>query len=127
MRYSPEEFWLSEEQLRATRGSKNGRVKSRSVKRFAIRWYKLPVEVVTRIRKRDDAVNVLFALIEANYESYHHENPIQLTSNRLRQLGISRWQKLRALKILEACGLVSVDRRPGGNPLVTLLWLPLKR
>ena len=48
-------------------------------------------------------------------------NPVALTTSRLKQSGISRMDKLRALAALEKSGLISVERRPRKNPLVTLL------
>jgi len=53
---------------------------------------------------------------------WEHKNPIKLTSESLRACGISRWQKLRALKILEKYGAITVARTNGKNPMVTLNW-----
>jgi hypothetical protein len=51
-------------------------------------------------------------------------NPVQLTSYKLRKLGISRWRKYRALKLLEEGGYIFVERVNGDNPFVTLKWFP---
>jgi DNA-binding transcriptional ArsR family regulator len=39
----------------------------------------------------------------------------------LRALGVTRFSKSRALEELEGAGLVSIDRRLGRNPVVTIL------
>src|SRR5262249_47661546 len=46
---------------------------------------------------------------------------VELSSTRLSRIGVSRWQKYEALDDLESAGLISVERRPRKNPLVTLL------
>jgi hypothetical protein len=58
-----------------------------------------------------------FRLFKANQET------VPLANKALRAVGVSRWAKDRALRELEAAGLVSVIRRGHGrSPLVTLLW-----
>jgi hypothetical protein len=54
-------------------------------------------------------------------------NPVRLTSYKLRKLGISRWRKYRALKLLEEGGYIFVERVNGDNPFVTLKWFPNKK
>jgi hypothetical protein len=46
---------------------------------------------------------------------------VVLTQAALKQHGLGRWAKYRALKALESAGLVSVRRRDRKNPQVTLL------
>lgn len=46
---------------------------------------------------------------------------VRLSSATLRTLGVDRHAARRALQLLEAEGLVSVVRRPGSNPVVTIL------
>jgi hypothetical protein len=48
-------------------------------------------------------------------------NPVELTSARLRQSGINRQDKRRALTALEAAALIHVEKRGRKNPLVHLL------
>jgi DNA-binding MarR family transcriptional regulator len=46
---------------------------------------------------------------------------IRLQGGLLRQLGVNRHAAYRGLNALEEAGLVAVERRPGGNPKVTIL------
>ncbi|HEY7311883.1 MAG TPA: hypothetical protein VH643_21140 [Gemmataceae bacterium] len=48
-------------------------------------------------------------------------NPVVLTSACLRQHGLNRTDKYRALPALETAGLIRVERRDRRNPLVWLL------
>jgi hypothetical protein len=51
-------------------------------------------------------------------------NPVRLTNHRLRGLGISRWNKLRQLRRLEAAGVVRVQTEGRKWTVVTHLWFP---
>jgi hypothetical protein len=53
------------------------------------------------------------------------KNPVRLTHRRLKAAGLSRFAAMRALRPLEAAGIVSVERRRGRAPLVTSLWFPV--
>ena len=66
----------------------------------------------------------LAVLVELAYQAFKtHRNVVPLANAALRSVGVSRLAKLRALRQLEASGLVAVDRRgKGRSPLVTLLW-----
>ena len=48
-------------------------------------------------------------------------NDLRLSSERLRELGVSRYAKTRALQRLESAGLIYVVRRRGRSPCVTLI------
>jgi hypothetical protein len=50
---------------------------------------------------------------------------ISVSSRRFEEFGISKFQKLRALRKLEEQGLIKVERRPGANPEVTVVDPPL--
>ena len=50
-------------------------------------------------------------------------NTFRLPSERLRVRGVSRFTKMRALRELEAAGLIQVVRERGKSPTVTLLFL----
>ena len=54
--------------------------------------------------------------------SYSRSNKVKLSNQRLRQLGISRTGKARALGVLEKHGLVTVVRSGKECPLVTVHW-----
>ncbi len=49
---------------------------------------------------------------------------ISATSRKFEKFGISKFQKLRALRELEEQGLIKVERRPGSNPEVMVLDPP---
>jgi hypothetical protein len=51
-----------------------------------------------------------------------HKNPVELPNTYLKECGISRHSKLRALQKLEAVGLIRVEYRERKSPLITLLW-----
>jgi len=68
------------------------------------------------------ALTVLVVLYEIWYLDWEHKNPVTLTSENLRAYGVSRGQKLRALKVLEKYGAVTVQRLSGKNPKVVLNW-----
>ena len=49
---------------------------------------------------------------------------VKLTNVLLQQFGVDRHAKARALRQLEAAGLVAVSRKPGRSPMVTILEAP---
>lgn len=66
----------------------------------------------------------LAVLIELAYQAFKtHQNSVLLGNAALRSVGVSPDAKVRALRRLEADGMISVDWRGGKKtPLVTLLW-----
>jgi hypothetical protein len=50
------------------------------------------------------------------------KNPVKLTYRCRRAAGLTRYTTMRALRQLEAAGVISVERRAGQAPLVTHLW-----
>ena len=48
-------------------------------------------------------------------------NQINLTSTVLKQFGVDRSAKSRALKCLEVAELITVERKSGKNPVITIL------
>jgi hypothetical protein len=51
-----------------------------------------------------------------------HKNPVEFSNTHLKELGMSRRGKYRALQTLENAGLIRVAYRGKKSPLVTLLW-----
>ena len=49
-------------------------------------------------------------------------NPVSLTNHHLRQYGVDRAGKWRALRKLEAAGVIAIERRGREAPLITHLW-----
>jgi hypothetical protein len=114
-------------------GDKNQAVR-RYKKQVWVKWYKCEATVLDRAfattRARRNAwslVAVLMALYELWFTDLDKRNPVKLTSYNLQRFGLSRNQKHRALQILEKAGLISVDRKPRKNPLVTMTWLPVRK
>ena len=66
----------------------------------------------------------LAVLVELAYRVFKtRQNPVTLSNKTLRSVGISRDAKTRALRQLEAAGLVAVSWRGSGrSPLITILW-----
>lgn len=66
----------------------------------------------------------LAVLIELTWRRFKsHQNPVTLANKALRAVGISHEAKNRALRQLEAAGLITITwRGRGRSPLVTLLW-----
>jgi hypothetical protein len=116
----------------AAQSTDNGSKPESKAKSDKFEFCILPTKVIRQVRKAGDRRTsqapwlILFTLLELWFTQYNR-NPVKLTSRSLRGLDISRYQKLRALKLLEKSGQVQIDRRDGKNPLITLRWLPHKK
>ena len=64
---------------------------------------------------------VVMHLLSKEYET--HRQTVRLANVALMSIGITPYQKWRALAELERLGLVRVERRPRKSPMVTLLHL----
>jgi Mn-dependent DtxR family transcriptional regulator len=64
---------------------------------------------------------VAIELLHAAWKA--HSSSFPLPNGRLARLGVSREVKRRALQKLERAGLITVDRRHGKTPTVTLTLL----
>jgi hypothetical protein len=53
-------------------------------------------------------------------------NPVRLTNHRLREFGVSRRDKLRQLRRLEAAGVIKVQTEGRKWTVVTHLWFPVQ-
>lgn len=51
----------------------------------------------------------------------HNAKTVRLSGSMLRKMGVERHASYRGLNTLETAGLVSVERKPGQSPIVTLL------
>ena len=72
-------------------------------------------------RLRDAPLAVLLVLAHRSFKM--HSNTVPLGNKTLLSVGISPDAKVRALRGLEAVGMVSIDWRGGSQtPFVTLLW-----
>jgi hypothetical protein len=76
------------------------------------------------VRAAADAVRsekALLLAIELVYTAWRGKSPTFLLPNgHLAELGVSRDVKRQALVDLEGAGLISVERRPSKNPIVTV-------
>jgi hypothetical protein len=53
-------------------------------------------------------------------------NPVKLTNKRLASIGVTHHTRARALRQLEAAGVITVEYQgPGQSPLVRHLWFPV--
>jgi hypothetical protein len=90
-----------------------------------IDFFKLPRQLVRELTKANSAKAwaLAHAIYESWYDRYQRENPVRLTGPICQKYGISRYQKLRALKVLEKTGWFTVEGTSGENPWVTMTWL----
>jgi hypothetical protein len=65
----------------------------------------------------------LAVLVELAHQVFkNHRTKVTLSNSVLRSVGVSQWAKNRALRQLEAAGMVAVDWEGGKAPRVTILW-----
>ena len=66
----------------------------------------------------------LAVLVELTHRAFKtRQDTVLLANAGLQSVGVSRYAKLRALRRLEAAGMITVTSRGSGkSPLVTLLW-----
>jgi hypothetical protein len=65
----------------------------------------------------------LAVMVELAYQVFKtHKTEVVLSNAMLRSIGISRKEKLRALRQLEAAGVVVVDWKVRKSPRVTVSW-----
>lgn len=85
-------------------------------------FVQLPYKLaLTAAARRDASLAVLIELAHQAFKT--HQNVVPLTNAKLKSVGVSPDAKVRALRHLEADGLVSMDWRGGRKtPHVTLLW-----
>lgn len=131
-RYLTGNTTLSETQVSTENGNKVSPVR-RYKKQGKVKWYRLEASVLDQAFATADArrnawsiLAILMALFELWYTDSNHRNPVALTSYNLQRFGLTRWQKYRALQILEGAKVIIVDRTAGKNPLITLTWLLLR-
>jgi len=93
--------------------------RKRSKSRFAkvpLGWGRMAFQAIG-----NKAALVVIALLDAKFEG--KTDTVALTRKWLKPLGVHRNTVARALRQLEAAGLVEVKRSPGNAPRVTLLSL----
>ncbi len=118
----PEEL-ASELEKRRQSILNNGEVRVRNQsKKFD--FYRFPAEVLESLAaaSKSPVLIILCVLYRLRVKTGH--NPVILTSGTLRKFKLSRYQKLRALKLLEKTGHISIDRTCGKNLQIMLNWWP---
>lgn len=98
-------------------------------RQLELQFYMFSKDVYQFIGKAGNSAAIVSVVLGALYEAYFRNfkcNPVRLTSCGLKQRGLSRYQKLRALRLLAKAGFITIHQKPGKNPLVTLNWLPTK-
>ena len=96
---------------------------ARSARPAGARFVQLPYErtLAAAGRHRDARLAVLIELAYRTFKA--NQNQVPLANKTLRSVGITHKAKARALRQLEAAGLVTITRRGSGkSPLVTILW-----
>jgi len=80
----------------------------------------------TASRQKGKALQVSLAILFLS--GVTKSNKIKLSNHFLKALGVDRYAKYRALRTLEAAGLITVERGSGRSPQITLLGSrPTKR
>ena len=79
------------------------------------------IQQVTKVLRSPQQVFVAIWLLHLHWESKSMK--FTLPNGRLSERGVDRKVKRRALVILEKAGLISVERRLGKSPKVTLILL----
>jgi hypothetical protein len=90
------------------------------------RWVGCPwaylVDVSRLPKGRGRDVVPLIALLIYRRTQICKSRTVTLPAFELRELGIDRFQKTRALRLLKAGGLIAISKRTGRSTRVTLLW-----
>jgi hypothetical protein len=89
---------------------------------------RIPHDRALELYKRlDGAAWVVLIELDHIVFSRRHRNPVTFWSKRLRDIKLTQHTRYRALRQLEAAGVVKITSRGKGfAPLVTHLWYPLR-
>jgi hypothetical protein len=120
---------LSPEFIEAWKKGEVGTHKQAPESKIGIKFYPFPDALVRTLIRTNymPALALAAAIYKAYFKDWGNRNPVKLTSAHLAEFHISRYQKLRALKILEQSGLFLVERFKGRNPLITMTWLRIQK
>jgi hypothetical protein len=90
------------------------------------RWVGCPwallVDACRLVKGQGHATVALVALLIYRRTQVCKSRTVTLPTAELRELGVSYFQKTRALSVLQAGGLVTIERYAGRSLRVTLLW-----
>jgi hypothetical protein len=89
------------------------------------KYVQLPIEGLGKVAVADGYVPLLVVVkLEELWFAQYQRNPVKLATFEVCGVKVSQHRKARALRKLEAAGLVLVEREARKSPLVTLLWRP---
>jgi hypothetical protein len=112
-----EEIFAAQAARAATEGSRKLKRRSQRVE-FVMLPYAQTIAGAGRTK-----CAALAVVIELAYQVFKtHKPEVLLSNSMLRSVGISYQAKLRALRQLEAAGMITVDWRGRKSPLVTVSW-----
>lgn len=100
---------------------KERRVTPKKIQKRRQHWVKFPMTWYEPLKGASgQTCRVALYLLYLHWKD--NGKPIKLANGMLREDGISRDSKCRALRDLERRSLISVERRPRKSPIVTLLF-----
>jgi hypothetical protein len=90
-------------------------------RRRAAPFVKVPLQWASKAALATNTTKAMvwIRLLHAAWETQN--NTVPLANVRLKKDGVTSWLKRRALKELEAAGLIKVERQTGRAPIVTIL------
>jgi hypothetical protein len=120
--FSAESLRLSPELLTKIKNRQTQKSPTPPKQKDGFRFYKFPPAVLLAIyqTKYLPALAVAMAVFEGRFRT--HKNPVKLTSALLAKFGVSKNQKLKAVRLLEQTGHFLVERSSRRNPLVMVKW-----
>ena len=127
-RFDAKEIALTQElqdEIGAAQAARVATEASRKLKRRArrVEFVMLPYAQTMRAAGKVKSSAALAVVVELAYQLFKtHKPEVALSNSMLRSVGVSHWAKIRALRQLEAAGMVSVDWKARKTPLVTVLW-----
>jgi hypothetical protein len=123
----PDNFRISPEEIRAAEKSLMTKAVGRKPK-GEIQFYLFPKSVLEELAHSNSkpALLVALAIYKGWFKDFKKRNPVRLTAAMLAGFNLSRYQKYRALKILDGTPHFLVENFNGRNPLVTMRWILIK-
>jgi hypothetical protein len=125
--FDPKDYVLTSKEIAAWKESPAKLPSSRKPK-HEIQFYQFPTAMVDVLVRTNyaPAWRLAAAVYKGWYKGYKNPNPVRLTSALLIEFRISRYQKWKALRILEQSDLFLVEHSRGRNPLVMMKWKRIK-
>lgn len=97
--------------------------RQRSVETFA----RIPHDRALKLHRLSGRAWAVLIELDRLILKHRGQNPVRFVSSRLRTIGLNDHTRSRALRQLEAAGVVAIECRGQGlGPWVTHLWYPLR-